>query len=53
MSLSQLLPLTLGAPSATGASALELRLRHPHHLSGDAVGLLLEAIIGGTMRSLA
>ena len=41
MFLARLLRLTLGAPSAAGASALELRLRHAHHLFGDAVCLLL------------
>jgi hypothetical protein len=35
------LTLALGAPSAAGASALESRLRHPHHPLSDAVCLLL------------
>src|SRR2546430_12996973 len=38
MFLNQLLGLTLGARSATGA--LSLRLRHAHHLFGDMVSFL-------------
>src|SRR5947209_12047106 len=38
---ARLLPPALGARSAAGASALELRLRHAHHLLGDAVCFLL------------
>jgi hypothetical protein len=41
MSVPRLLRLTLRARSTAGASALELWLRHPHHLFGDAVCFLL------------
>ena len=40
------LRLTFGAPSAAGASAPSLGLRHAHHLLGDAVCFLLVAVSG-------
>ena len=36
--------LAFGATAAAGALALEVQLRHPHHLFGDAVSLLLEFV---------
>jgi len=41
MCLALLLPFTLGAPSATGASLLDLWFWHPHDLFGNSIGLVL------------
>ena len=48
--LARLVRLTLGTPSSAGASALEPRLRHPHHLFGDAVCFLLVDVAGSIYR---
>ena len=44
MFLARLLRRITGVPFATGASALESRLWHPHDVFGDAVCLLLVVV---------
>jgi hypothetical protein len=44
----RLFPPAFRAASAAGTSALEIRIRHPHHSLGNVICLLLEAVLRRT-----
>ncbi|HEV8579670.1 MAG TPA: hypothetical protein VGX68_11380 [Thermoanaerobaculia bacterium] len=50
--LTRLLRLTLGTRTTAGASTLELRFRHAHHLVGDPIRFLLVNVCRAIYRQL-